>query len=155
MPTTPDQPRTPPPRTALRLPPRPWAVVELPRWGFVKRAGDGRIDFVSPVPCPYNYGSLPGLGSGDGDALDVLLVGPRLPRGTRVRWPVRGVLGFVDAGAFDPKVVCSEAPLGPIETAALGRFCRIYAVGKGALQGIRGRPGATHCLGWLPWRRAD
>jgi hypothetical protein len=35
--------------------------IEVPRWGFVKRRADGGVDFVSPIPCPYNYGSILGL----------------------------------------------------------------------------------------------
>jgi len=143
----------PPPR--LALPPRPLARVELPRWGFVKRLGDGRIDFVSPVPCPYNYGCLPGIASGDGDDLDVLLLGPRLAPGVELRLPVQGVLGFVDGGALDPKVVCGAGALGTREAAWLAAFCRTYAAAKHALNRARGRPGATRCLGWLPWDPID
>lgn len=134
------------------LPPCPRARVELPRWTFVKRRSDGAVDFVSPIPCPYNYGSLVGLRADDGDEVDVLVVGPRLPRGTVLAAPVRGVLGFVDAGDFDPKVVCGPRPLGAPERAALLAFCRLYARAKGALNRLRGHTAETRCLGWLPWR---
>ena len=31
-------------------------VIEIPRWSFLKRGSSGGVDFVSPFPCPYNYG---------------------------------------------------------------------------------------------------
>ena len=34
-------------------------VIEVPRGSFLKRGSTGRVDFVSPLPCPYNYGSVP------------------------------------------------------------------------------------------------
>ncbi|MFY0541612.1 hypothetical protein [Nannocystis pusilla] len=34
--------------------------IEYPRWSVVKRRSDGSVDFVSPLPCPYNYGHVPG-----------------------------------------------------------------------------------------------
>ena len=35
------------------------AVVEVPRGSFLKRGSTGKVDFISPVPCPFNYGSVP------------------------------------------------------------------------------------------------
>jgi inorganic pyrophosphatase len=29
-------------------------VIEIPRGSFLKRGSSGQIDFVSPLPCPYN-----------------------------------------------------------------------------------------------------
>jgi inorganic pyrophosphatase len=34
-------------------------VIEIPRGSFLKRGSTGRVDFVSPLPCPFNYGSVP------------------------------------------------------------------------------------------------
>ena len=48
------------------------------KWG-----ADGTVDFVSPLPSPFNYGSVPDTLSEDGDPLDALLVGPRRPAGYR------------------------------------------------------------------------
>ncbi|HSP80345.1 MAG TPA: inorganic diphosphatase, partial [Myxococcaceae bacterium] len=83
------------------LPREPEILVESPRWSLVKRRSDGSVDFISPLPCPYNYGCIPGLGSGDGDPLDVVVLGPRLRRGPRLRVPVVGVIGFLAAGGSD------------------------------------------------------
>jgi inorganic pyrophosphatase len=140
-----------------QLEPCPEVLVELPRGSVIKRRSDGRIDFLSPLPCPYNYGCIPGLVAGDGDPLDALLLGPRLPRGARVRLPVVAVVDFRDAGASDPKVVCSAAPLSARERAGLARFFRVYAVAKRLLSAARGKRGETRFAGFLPeatWRRA-
>ena len=40
-------------------PPELEVVIEIPRGSFLKRGSSGRIDFVSPLPCPFNYGSAP------------------------------------------------------------------------------------------------
>ena len=67
------------------------AVIEIPRGSFLKRGWNGSIDFVSPFPCPFNYGSIPDYIGGEGDLLDAVVLGPRIPRmkhssdGTRIR----------------------------------------------------------------------
>ena len=118
-------------------------VIEVPRGGFVKRRDDGSIDFVSPLPCPFNYGSVPGTVSGDGDRLDALVLGPRLAAGVEVLVPVVARVDFVDAGASDPKYVCSRAPLGRIDALRVALFFRSYARLKGALNRLRGKRGPT------------
>jgi len=60
-------------------------VIEVPRGSFLKRGSTGHIDFVSPLPCPFNYGSVPNYLGLEGDLLDALVLGPRLPFGTRIR----------------------------------------------------------------------
>jgi inorganic pyrophosphatase len=132
------------------LPREPEVLIESPRWTLVKRRADGSVDFISPLPCPYSYGCIPGLGSGDGDPLDVVVLGPRLPRGERLRVPVVGVIGFLDAGEADPKVICSTRPLRPVDRVGLEVFFRSYALFKRALHRVRGRrSGDTRFLGWL------
>ena len=49
-------------------------VIEVPRGSFLKRGSSGRIDFVSPLPCPFNYGAVPGLLGLEGDLLDALVL---------------------------------------------------------------------------------
>ncbi|MCE9666658.1 inorganic diphosphatase [Myxococcus stipitatus] len=132
------------------LPASPEVLIECPRFSFVKRRADGAVDFVSPVPCPYNYGSIPGLVSDDGDPLDAVVLGPRLARGQRVCVPVQGIIGFVDAGRGDPKVVCSLAPLSDAERAGLEAFFRVYALFKRGLHRARGDVPDTRFIGWLP-----
>ena len=132
------------------LPREPEVLVESPRWSVVKRRADGGVDFISPLPCPYNYGCIPGLRSGDGDPLDVVVLGPRLRRGERLRVPVVGVIGFLDAGEADPKVICSARPLRVVDRVGLAAFFRVYALFKRGLYLVRGRrSGDTRYLGWL------
>jgi inorganic pyrophosphatase len=59
-------------------------VIEIPRGSFFKRGSKGRIDFISPLPCPFNYGSVPDYLGLEGDLLDAVVLGPRLPHGSVV-----------------------------------------------------------------------
>jgi inorganic pyrophosphatase len=118
-------------------------VIDVPRGGFVKRRDDGSVDFVSPAPCPFNYGSVLGTRSGDGDRLDALVLGARLARGTRLRVRVVGRVRFTDAGQDDPKLVCSARPLGRLDRARIAAFFAFYARAKGLLNRLRGKTGPT------------
>jgi hypothetical protein len=40
-------------------------VVEVPRGRFVKRLPDGALDYVGPMPSPFNYGSEPAIPAPD------------------------------------------------------------------------------------------
>jgi inorganic pyrophosphatase len=127
----------------MDLPKELEVVIDVPRGGFIKRRDDGRIDFVSPVPCPFNYGSVPDTRAGDGDRLDALVLGARLARGARVRVPVVARVSFTDAGQDDPKLVCSALPLGGGDRARIAAFFAFYARAKGLLNRWRGKTGPT------------
>ena len=118
-------------------------LIEVPRFSFVKRDHDGRLQLLSPLPCPFNYGSLPGTCAGDGDPIDALVLGSRRARGERVRLPARGVVRFVDAGAADPKWICSEAELTAADLRAVELFFSVYVLAKRALNGLLRRPAPT------------
>jgi inorganic pyrophosphatase len=118
-------------------------VVDTPRFSVVKRRDDGSIDYVSPIPCPFNYGSVPDTEAGDGDRLDAVLLGPRRARGERVRAPVVALVHFVDAGEDDPKYVCAFGPLRRRDELLVAAFFTSYARLKGALNTLRGKRGAT------------
>jgi len=118
-------------------------IIDVPRGSFVKRDDDGRVDYVSPFPCPFNYGSVPNTLSGDGDRLDAVVLGPRLAQGARVHVPVVAVVDFVDAGQSDPKYICSVGPLGTADRLLVEGFFRVYAYLKGALNLVRNKRGAT------------
>jgi inorganic pyrophosphatase len=124
------------------------AVIEIPKWSFLKRGSSGRVDFVSPFPCPFNYGSVPEYVGLEGDLLDVLVLGPRLARGTRVEVRAIGAVGLSDRGMYDDKIVGSREPLRRWQPAAVLLFFRFYAVCKRLLNVYRGRPGLTRCEGW-------
>ena len=129
-------------------PPEVEVVIEVPRGSFLKRGSTGRIDFVSPLPCPYNYGSVPSLVGGEGDLLDALVLGPRLPIGARVRVKAWGAVILTDRGMSDDKLVCSARRPSREERRRVLRFFRFYAKCKGLLNAWRRRPGRNACEGW-------
>ncbi len=124
-------------------------LIEIPRGSFLKRGSTGRVDFVSPLPCPFNYGSVPSHVGLEGDLLDAVVLGPRLAAGTRVRVPAWGAVTLTDRGMSDDKLICSSAPLKPAQRDAVLRFFRFYARCKAALNLWRGRPGRNACDGWI------
>jgi inorganic pyrophosphatase len=124
-------------------------IVEVPRLGFVKRRPDGSVDFVSPLPCPFNYGSVPATRAADGDPLDALILGARAPVGARLEAELVAAVRFVDAGDEDPKLVLSDRRLSAWDRARVLGFFHFYAVAKGALNRLRGRTAPTRCLGWM------
>ncbi len=123
-------------------------VIEVPRGSFLKRGLDGSVHFVSPLPCPYNYGAVPAYLGMEGDLLDVLVLGPRLPFGTHARLPAWGAITLTDRGLSDDKLVCSAHPPSAGEIRNLLRFFRFYAWCKWLLNTLRGRPGRNACEGW-------
>ena len=129
-------------------------VIEVPRGSFVKRGYMGRVDFVSPLPCPFNYGAVPGYIGLEGDLLDALVLGPRLRRGSRVRVKAWGAVILVDRGMTDHKLVCANEPLSDWQRSDVLGFFGFYAFCKGLLNRWRGRPGRTACDGWCEARYA-
>jgi inorganic pyrophosphatase len=123
-------------------------VIEVPRGSFVKRGSTGHIDFISPLPCPYNYGSVPEYVGLEGDLLDAVLLGPRVPFGTRARVTAWGAVTLVDRGMADDKLICSRQPISERQREGVLRFFRFYARCKGLLNFLRGHPGRNACEGW-------
>lgn len=140
----------PPPSTAkvAREPLEVDVVIEIPRGSFLKRGSSGHIDFVSPLPCPFNYGSVPQFLGLDGDLLDALVLGPRLALGSRLRVKAWGAVTLIDRGMMDDKLVCSDHLPSPSECENVLRFFRLYAKCKGLLNIWRRRPGLNACGGW-------
>lgn len=123
-------------------------VIEIPRGSFLKVGTTGQVDFVSPLPCPFNYGSVPDYIGLEGDLLDALVLGPRLAAGTRVRVHAFGAVGMSERGMYDDKLVCAHAPPGPWARRGVLGFFHFYARCKGVLNLWRRRPGFTRCEGW-------
>ena len=123
-------------------------VIEIPRWGFVKRGSGDHVAFVSPLPCPYNYGAIPQYLGLDGDLLDALVIGPRLKRGSRLRMPVRAAIGLTDRGMYDDKLIFCAKPLSAVQRWMVLNFFRCYATFKRVLNFLRRQPGRTACNGW-------
>jgi inorganic pyrophosphatase len=129
-------------------------LIEVPRGGRVKHRSDGSVDFVTPVGAPFNYGCIPGSLAGDGDPLDVVLVGPRLPRGTETRATVWGVVRFVDGGLRDDKLICGHAGVTAVDRWRVGAMFRAYPLFKRLLYAWRGVSGTTRVEGVIWWSGA-
>jgi len=133
---------------SVPVPPVVEVVIEIPRGSFLKRGSTGHIDFISPLPCPFNYGSVPDYLGLEGDLLDALVLGPRLRLGTRITVAAWGAVTLTDRGMSDDKLVCSDSPPSAAQRRSLLRFFRFYAKCKGLLNIWRGRPGRNACEGW-------
>lgn len=123
------------------------ALVEVPRGSFVKREAGRGVEYVSPIPCPFNYGCVPELPGADGDPVDVVVLGPRLQAGSRFVGEVWAVVHFLDDGAADDKLVCSQAPPTETELRAVARFFRLYQHPRRWMNRLRGRRGETCFVG--------
>jgi inorganic pyrophosphatase len=135
--------------TRPQTPPELDVVIEIPRGSFLKRGSTGAVDFVSPLPCPFNYGSVPQYLGLDGDLLDAVVLGPRLRAGQHLRVKAWGAITLRDRGLIDHKLICSHEPLHAGQRRKLLRFFTFYATCKGFLNLVRRRPGRNACEGWL------
>ncbi len=135
-------------------PPEVDVVIEIPRGSFLKRGSLGQIDFVSPLPCPYNYGSVPNLLGQEGDLLDALVLGPRLAVGARVRVKAWGAVILADRGMTDDKLVCAAQAPSEKQRRGVLRFFHLYARCKGLLNLWRRQPGRNACDGWCEAEQA-
>ena len=112
-------------------------VVEIPagtdaKWEVTKPGGelrwqikDGAPRVVQYLGYPGNYGMIPRTilpkeQGGDGDPLDVLVLGPAQPRGSVIPVRVIGVLELLDGGEQDDKLlaVVPGTPLGDVTSLA-------------------------------------
>ena len=123
-------------------------VIEVPRGSFVKRDLDGTRRFVSPLPCPFNYGAVPDRLGLEGDLLDAVVLGPSLPFGTRVQLPAWGAVGLHERSLYDDKLICGPRPLSRFESCWVLGFFYGYGWCKRLLNSYRRRPGLTRCEGW-------
>jgi inorganic pyrophosphatase len=115
------------------------AIVEIPtgtsaKWEVSKEDPkavyweykDGAPRVVDYLGYPGNYGSIPGTAlpkelGGDGDPLDVIVLGQAVPRGEVVDVRVIGVLKMLDGGEQDDKLIAvlvADSPFAHIESMA-------------------------------------
>ena len=108
------------------------------------------MEYVSPVPCPFNYGSVPGQLGADGDPLDVLVLGPALPLGAEREVSVHGVVRFLDAGLVDDKLIAGAPPTAS-DLRGIALFFRFYARVRAGMNRVRGLHGETRYVGVERW----
>jgi inorganic pyrophosphatase len=130
------------------VPPVVEVVIEIPKGSFLKRGSAGQIDFISPIPCPFNYGSIHQYIGGEGDYLDAVVLGPRLAAGTRVHVNAYGAVGLSERFMSDDKLICADKSLTAGGRRNVLLFFKLYAVCKGWLNVVRGEPGPSRCDGW-------
>lgn len=115
------------------------AIVEIPtgtsaKWEVSKadpksvywEQRDGKPRVVNYLGYPGNYGAIPGTAlpkdkGGDGDPLDVIVLGQAAPRGELVNVRVIGVLKMLDGGEQDDKLIAvlvRASPFAHIESMA-------------------------------------
>lgn len=121
-------------------------LIEIPAWSFGKTSatqGEWQREFWSVIPCPFNYGSAPDVSAPDGEGQDVIVIGPRLRRGQRVRVRPRLRVGFIDQGLPDDKLVArlDDQPLGLLDHLWVQAFFFVYTWFKRARQRLRGPAG--------------
>lgn len=111
-----------------------YAVVEIPagraeKWevtgdgrALAIERREGRRRRIEYLPYPANYGFIPRTHStsdagGDGDPLDVVLLGPATACGAVVRARVLGALRLIDDGEKDDKILAvhSTSPIGEVD----------------------------------------
>jgi inorganic pyrophosphatase len=143
------------------------AVVEIPagsceKWE-VERDGvmrwdmkDGRPRHVAYLGYPCNYGIVPRalLGQelgGDGDPLDMLVLGPSLPRGTVLAVQAIGVIRLVDRGEMDDKLIAVPVGSSLAEAATVEQldelFPGITTILRAWFENYKGR-GVLQCSGF-------
>lgn len=88
-----------------------FAVIEMPQGTILKYEADKRhgglmLDRVLNQPVPFNYGYVNNTLCGDGDPLDIFILGdtPIYPL-TKVKFRPIGVLKCVDNGDSDDKII--------------------------------------------------
>mgnify|MGYP003778949933 FL=1 len=102
------------------------ALIEIPagtidKWELNKSSGklewesiNGKPRKVNYIGYPGNYGMIPSTllskeSGGDGDPLDILVLGPSTPRGSIVKCKIIGVLYLLDRGERDDKLIAISA----------------------------------------------
>ena len=113
--------------------------IETPKGSFVKRNERQRVDFVSPIPCPFNYGHIKGEIGGDGDPLDVILLGDAVAAGVELSAELIGCVRFLDGGQQDDKwIAVQEGFPSRRERIQIGLFFQLYALAKRISAPLRG-----------------
>ena len=104
-------------------------MIEIPagtleKWEYNKSTRDIELELINIKPrifsylgYPANYGMipktlLPKKYGGDGDPLDVIVIGPAEPRGSIVKCKIIGVLYLIDNFEQDDKLIAISSKSG-------------------------------------------
>ncbi len=125
-------------------------IVEIPagdnnKWELWKKDGSIRWEFqnnsfrkIKYLPYISNYGFLPqtlfskDIG-GDGDPIDVILLGERLERGSVVKSKILGVINMTDEGRFDSKIIAINLNSNVFNPSIINNFNDLNTNYPGAL----------------------
>ncbi|MFY9200420.1 MAG: inorganic diphosphatase [Methanosarcina flavescens] len=107
-------------------------IIETPKYSFWKynktEKGYEKV-FFSPLPTIFNYGFVEGTKSADGMEEDVIVIGPRLPKGSTLeRETFDGVVKFLDNSMRDDKRIIYIS--GFRSSVLLAYYFRLYALFK-------------------------
>tara|TARA_B100000123_G_scaffold178093_1_gene132506 strand:- start:615 stop:1298 length:684 start_codon:yes stop_codon:yes gene_type:complete len=126
-------------------------IVEIPagdndKWELWKKDGSIRWEFqnnsfrkIKYLPYISNYGFVPQtlfskeIG-GDGDPVDVILLGERLKRGSVIKGKILGVINMKDEGSFDSKIVAVNQNSFVFNSSILNNFDDLSKNYPGALE---------------------
>ncbi|MFL3007812.1 MAG: inorganic diphosphatase [Candidatus Neomarinimicrobiota bacterium] len=96
----------------------------LEKWEYNKSTGDIELELINNKPriisylgYPANYGMIPKTilpkeNGGDGDPLDIIVIGPPEPRGSIVKCKIIGVLYLLDNFEQDDKLIAISSKSG-------------------------------------------
>ena len=116
-------------------------IIETPKYSFWKycRTEKGyKRAFFSPLPIIFNYGFIEGTLSPDGMEEDVVVLGPRLSRGSTLeRESFDGIVRFLDNSIRDDKKVIYLS--GFYSPLLIAFYFRLYALFKVCLYAFQER----------------
>ena len=102
--------------------------IEVSKWGMIKWNEKGNIDYISPIPCPFNYGSVKNIMGDDGDLQDAILLGDKKEVRFCGKYKLIGKVYFIDQGRQDHKWIFSATnKIRRRDWMVLDSFFRIYA----------------------------
>ncbi len=66
---------------------------------------EGKPRIINYIGYPGNYGLIPNTKGGDGDPLDIIILGNVIPRGKIIKVKLIGILKYKDRGEQDDKLI--------------------------------------------------
>ncbi len=129
-------------------------LVEIPtgsrqKWEVAHKSGQLEWEFRNAKPrevkflgYPGNYGFIPQTLSGDGDALDIIVLSESAKRGDILKVKVIGMLKLEDTGEEDTKIlaIADDSPFKDVETIQdmLMKYPNVIPIVKEWFEGYKG-----------------